>query len=158
KREESLRRHLERYSNVSVVPAPLATDAKELAIALKAKLADPAVAPLSEAEAKEYTEKAIRYLSRMARGELSGYDIRPATDVVLSAAQSNRLSTEGQVAAFEAASRLRSARPQSILAGAVLDSSRPPTLRVAAAELLTRHIQKYGALLTRGQIQSLEDI
>ena len=41
-REDALRRQLARYPNVTVLPAGLATDARELEIALKAKVADPA--------------------------------------------------------------------------------------------------------------------
>lgn len=155
-REDALRRYVERYGNVTVVPSALATDAKELEIALKAKIADPAAAPLSEAEAREYAEKAIRFLGRMGRGELAGYDIRVAAEAILVAAQSARFSPEGQIAALEAASFLSGSRPQTVLANAVIDPRRQPLLRVVAADLLTRHIQKNSALLTRSQVQTLE--
>src|SRR5262249_8669670 len=72
-REEALRRYTERMVNVTVIPHPLALSVKELQAEIKARAAD-AGGPLSEEELKEYAEKSIRYLARMAKGELTGYD------------------------------------------------------------------------------------
>lgn len=155
-REDALRRYAERYNNISVVPEALTQDAKELAIALKAKVADPSRAPLSPDEARAYAENAIRYLGRMARGEFPGYDFSQAMEVIQKAAVSVQLSPEGQMASLEAASALAGARGQTLLLNAVLDNRRQPLVRIVAADFLTRHIQKHGVILSQNQVQGLE--
>jgi hypothetical protein len=154
-RVDALRRFVERYANVTVIPQVLAGEADELAIAFRAKIADPAATPLSPQESQDYAERAIRYLARMSRGELADFDFRPAAGAALDALRANRLSPDGSIAAAEIASRVPGSRAQTELLNAALDGRRQPVPRIAAADLLTRHIQQFGPLLTRDQVQSV---
>ena len=61
----------------------------------------------------------------MAKGDLPGYDVRPAGDAILNAVRAGRLSPEGQVAACEAAATLSGSRVQTELLNAALDGRRP---------------------------------
>jgi CheY-like chemotaxis protein len=153
-REDALRRYTERMVNVTVIPHPLALSVKELQAEIKARAAD-AGGPLSEEELKEYAEKSIRYLARMAKGELTGYDFRPAADVILEALRAGKVSPEGQLAAIEAVGRLPGSKAQTELFNVVLEEKRALPLRNAAASELLRHIQQHSVLLTRDQIANL---
>jgi CheY-like chemotaxis protein len=154
-REEALKKFAERYPNVMVLPAALAATPQELAIAFKGKMTEPGAGPLTDAEQKAYAELAGRELARMAKGELAGYDVRPAADAILNALRAGRLSAEGMVAVTEAAARLPGARAQTELAHAAVDGARPALQRFAAADLLARHIQRHGSLLTVQQVDAL---
>jgi CheY-like chemotaxis protein len=154
-REENLSRLVERYRNVIVIPIGLALEPRRLSD-IFSRIRGASGPALSDAEMKEYAEKAIRYLSRMAKGELSGYEVRPAAEVLLNTLRDGGLSNEGQQAAVEAAARLPGARPQTELANVVLDAKRPLPLRTLAAEELVRHVQQHGAALGRNQIGALE--
>jgi CheY-like chemotaxis protein len=155
-REDAVRRYSEHFANVLTVPARILGDAPQLQGLLQARIAEPGNQPLPPTEMKEYAERAVAWLSWLVRGEPSGYDIRPAADVVLQALRSpSRLRPEGQVAAAEIASRLPGGEPQQVLADVVLDAKRPPAVRVAAAALLVRSIQAHRPLLSRGHVARL---
>jgi CheY-like chemotaxis protein len=157
-REEAVRRYAERYPNVTVVPFGLAVAPKELQDFLRSRLADAAGPPLSEAERKDYAERAARHLGAIARGEYPGYDARPAADAALAALRSGRLSPEVQVALVDVAERLAGPRVQGDLAAVVADARRPAPVRSAAARALVRHIQQQGLLLAPTQAAALEGL
>jgi CheY-like chemotaxis protein len=151
----SLQRYVERFPNVTVIPAALALDDKAIKEQINARLAEPGSQPLSEAEQKEYAEKAVRALARMAKGELPGYDIRPAADALFAVLHAGKLSPEGLTAAIEAIGRLTGPQVPTELLNVILDAKRPLPLRLAAATELLRHIQKHSPALTRAQVESL---
>src|SRR5262249_50659508 len=97
-REEAARRPAGRSPNWSAAPFARPTAPKELQAFLRPGLGDALSPPLSEAERKDYAERAAHDLAAIARGEYPGYDVRPAADTVLAALASGRLSPEGQVA------------------------------------------------------------
>jgi hypothetical protein len=90
----------------------------------------------------------------MAVGEVKGYDVEPARDVILKTLSSNDLGS----LAIEAAGRLPGAAPQTKLADIVLDNNRPAGLRSQAAEELVRHIQAHGLALSMNYVRSLQDL
>jgi hypothetical protein len=147
-REASLRRLTERYRNVWIVPL----DSEALKRELPARIADAMGRPLSEAERKAFSAEAVLWLARLARGEVAGYDLRPAERAILEAIRSDELGA----LAIEAAGRLPGRTAQSELATAVLDSNRPAPLQAAAAAELSRHLQRYGLGLTNDQVKALE--
>src|SRR5262249_62206287 len=122
----------------------------------EARARAPGAPRLTEAERKEYAEKALRWLARMARGETPGYDARPAGDSVLNALHQPNLSKEAVLAAVEIAGRLPGPRPQTELANVVMETTRPIEVRKAAAQELVRHLQTHGLALTRAQSEALE--
>lgn len=109
---------------------------------------------LSEAERKDYAALAMLWLSRIARGEVAGYDAQPVQSAILQGLMSNDLAP----LAVEAAGSLPNPEAQRGLARVVLDSDRPANLRTAAARSLTLSIQHFGLHLTveqKGALQAL---
>jgi HEAT repeat protein len=160
-REESFRRFVGQYRNVSVLPEVLAFDAEALKHAIKAGLDEVGSQPLTPAEQKDYAEHAIQWFAAMATGGLPGYDVRPAAKTLIETLQSDKLSDRGLAAAIVTVGRLPAfdgVRPQSALAGFVLSSKYKPALRSAAAQELLRHIQLHGAALGAGEVKSLEEL
>jgi CheY-like chemotaxis protein len=149
--EDNLRRMTERQPNISVISVSQVWDDKRLSDALHARLADAASKPVAGAESKDNAAKAFEWLVRLARGEVSGYDLRPATGPILAALRSKELAN----LAVEAAGRLPGSAPQRGLAGVVLDPGQPESLRSAAAIELSRHIQQHGLLLPEEQVRSI---
>lgn len=158
RKAESLRRLAGDYRNVWVVAGGVILDADGLKRLLAECLADAGTPPLSNAERGFYTERALIWLARMARGEVQGYDIRPAADTILAALRAGRGGEQGQFAALLASSRLPGAKPQSELAGFILDPNRPAPLRFVAANELVRHIQQNGVVLPPVQIKALQEL
>ncbi len=156
RREDALRRYTLRWPNITVIAAPFAIDANALKPLIQSRLADPASPALSAAELKAYAERSIKGLARVARGEVTGYDVTPAGPTVLAALRApSRLTPEGQIAAMDVASRLKGEEAQTVLANVATDGKRPLAVRVAAANALVRHIQQFSPLLTRDQVRVL---
>ncbi len=156
-REPAVRRYTAKWSNITVVPSPFAIDANALKPLIQARLSDPANPTLSPAELKAYSERSIKYLARLARGEVAGYDVTPAGPTVLAALRApSRLTPEGQIAAMDVAIRLKSEEAQTVLANVLTDAKRPMAVRVAAANALVRHLQQFSRLLIRDQVRALD--
>jgi hypothetical protein len=150
--EENLRLMTRGQPNITVISASQIWNEKSLGQELRARLSDPATKPLTGAEAKDNAAKALEWLARLGRGEVPGYDLRPAADAIVKALHSNDLAN----LAVEAAGHLPGRLPQRELANVVLDQARPEGLRSAAAIELCRHIQQFGLLLTKEQIGAVE--
>jgi CheY-like chemotaxis protein len=150
--QEQLRPIIEPYRNVWVVPSTTTVDV------LKSEINDKVTSslgrPLTDAERKNNAAVAMLWLKRMALGEVKGYDVEPARDVILRSLSSNELGS----LAIETAGRLSGAAPQARLADIVLDNNRPAGLRSQAAEELVRHIQAHGLALSSNQVKSLQDL
>ena len=150
--EETLRRNMARYPNITVIPVTLALDAKALRPFIRSRLDDPANPTLSAKEMKDYAERSIEHLAHLARGEVAGYDVAPAGPTVLEALRaSSKLTPKGQGFAIDIAARLRGAEAQIVLANVLADSKRTTAVRIAAANALIRNIQQFSPLLTRDQ-------
>jgi hypothetical protein len=108
---------------------------------------------LSSAERKMYTGMAMDWLWRIARGEVKGYDLRPALPALVEVLRSPELA----LPAIETISRVPGLEPQQRLLGVVLDPKRGQ-LRSAAALQLNRHIQENGLLLQKGQIDQVRAV
>jgi hypothetical protein len=156
--EERLRRNMARSPNITVIPAPLALDAKSLQPLLQSRLNDPANPALSEKELKDYAERSIEHLSRMARGEAVGYDVAPAGATVVEALRApSKLTPKGQGFAIDIAARLRSEDAQTVLANVLTDAKRTTAVRIAAANALIRSIQQFSPLLTPAQARGIAE-
>ncbi len=144
RREEELRRYVEQFRNVWVVPTNQINEPRVLQARLQERLEEAAMPPLSRAERKEYAETALYWLARMATGELRGFDVRPAADAVIGALLGPPLGEEAMVNAVRFAGTVPSARAQNALIDVVVKPARALPVRVAAAEELQRHIQRFG--------------
>ncbi len=83
--EEKLRRQVQFYKHVTVIPAGFAFNSEDLEVLFGQRTSNPKSAPLTEAEMKYYGERAMVWLGRLARGDIQGFDVRPALDVVAGA-------------------------------------------------------------------------
>jgi CheY-like chemotaxis protein len=108
------------------------------------------------AERQDHADRALIWLGRLAKGEVTGYDVTPAADTLLNALRYAKHGEEATAAAISAVGRLHGAKVQGALADFVLDDKRPAALRSQAAVELTRHIQQRGKLLTPTQTGALD--
>ncbi len=148
--EAALRRLTEQYRNVWI--APNTTDKESLRRILTLRITEANGAPLTEAERKADAVAAMRWLDRLARGEVTDYDVRPAAAAILKGLRNPDLA----MLAIDAASRLPGPTPQRELAQVVL-SGAPPAVRAAAADALAHNIQLRGVVLA-GEIVPLQEL
>jgi CheY-like chemotaxis protein len=153
-REDAVQRYTENTPNVSVLPQALALNPTDLKPFLQARLGESGP-PLSEAEQKEFAEKAIRHIADLAKGVPPGIDVRPAAETVYTALRSAGLSPEGEIDAIHIVGTFAGAKPQTELTDVVLNDKRPAKVRAAATAELIRHIQEHGLTLTGPQVNSL---
>src|SRR5262249_55501741 len=136
---------------VSVVSPGLLDDPKQLQVRLRGEEGKTQTKPLTEAEQKDYAERSIQYFARMARGEITGYDVKEHAEAIYNALRGDKLSEKGQSAALDIVARLSAPRSQVELAAVVLDDKRPLPLRVKATDELVKHIQQNSLLLVADQ-------
>jgi CheY-like chemotaxis protein len=158
RREDALRRFVERSPNITVVSAGLPSDVARLKAVFQERLNDPDNPPLSQAELQDYAERAIRQLADLAEGVPPGYDVTLAADAVLEALRGARLGEEGQRAALVVAGRLPGPKPQAVLVDVILDGKRSAVLRSAAVTQLVRQAQTRGPALDGTQVTALENL
>jgi CheY-like chemotaxis protein len=151
-----VRRLIWRYRNVWVEPERILLQVSNLKTMLQTRIKEAMGRPLSDAEREVFAERAIDWLNLMARGELSGYDVRPAEDAVYKVARSGKVKLSGL--AIEILGRLSRAEAQRELAAIVLDTTKDPKLRHAAAFYLSRHIQQNMLVLEKMQIKRIGEL
>jgi CheY-like chemotaxis protein len=158
RREEALKRWLEGYQTVAVAPLGSLEDPKKLRYRLFGEEGKTETKPLTEAEHKEYAEKAIQYFARMARGEIDGYYLQPFADTIYNALRGAKLSEKGQADAIDVVVHLSALRSQTELTDVVLDEKRPLGLRVKATDALITHIQQNSLLLVGDALARLRKL
>jgi CheY-like chemotaxis protein len=139
-----------RFEGVVVIPQT--TDAPSLKSVLSKEISNQSGQPLSDVERKEYAALAMTWLSRIARGEVAGYDVRPFQAAILQGLTSKDLA----LLAIDGAGSLPSPEAQRQLAKLVLDGDLAAPLRSAAARNLTQNIQHFGLHLTAEQVGALK--
>ena len=148
----AMRRAAERYRNMWVMRTNI--DPEALKKLIPDRVTEALGKPLTPEERKAFANDSMVWLKRISAGEVAGFDARPAESVIL-----NALHTESlRPLAIEAMRGLPGKVPQRELAAIVLTKDTPPEIRNAAALELSRHIQKYGLQLDRGQIKGLVDL
>ena len=148
---EALTKLAQRYRNVKVYSDLLLVLNDELKNALENQIKDAAGAKLTTAERKEFAKVALDVFWRMGRGEIQGYDLRPAQDAIVQILNNPEMALE----AMETLGRLPGQEAQARLASVVLDGSKGK-MRLPAAMELNRHIQKNGLMLDKAQTTSLK--
>ncbi len=154
-REGSLTRFTSRYPGVTVVQTAALVNPEELRTAL-ATLRRAAPPPPNPAALGSNAETALRILHALASGTPRGYDVAPVGEAVLNALRNGKLSEQGQLYAVGIASRLPGNRPQPELADVLTDGGRPAKVRLAAADGLVQHVQKFGNVLPAAQRKTLD--
>lgn len=156
KRVDALKKHFRKQDNIRVVSTGHFSDSQAIQRDIQLTLAEINAPALSEEERKDYAERAVFWLARISRGELPGYDARPATVALLSALTPGRLSDQGMVNLAEALGNLSLGRVQPELAAIVMDGKRIPPVRIAAVQSLIKHIQRNGILMSLEEVTQLE--
>jgi CheY-like chemotaxis protein len=138
--EVRLMRQLRSYEAVRVIPEPYTQT--YLQSDLDAVYADPAERPRDPAEKRDAARLAVSWLSRMATGEVSGFDVKPAAAVLIQALQRDDLAE----AAIDGVAHLPTGEAQQALVSLSVQPGRPVDLRNRAADAAIRHIQANGKL------------
>jgi len=138
--EAKVSRLMRNFPAVAVIPEPYTRVGFEDDV--KAAFADPADAPRDPAEKKAGAKLAIEWLSKMATGEVTGFDVKSAEPELLAALRIDDLAEP----AIEAVSRSASAESQQGLISLALTGNRPVDLRLKAADAAIRHVQTRGKL------------
>jgi hypothetical protein len=143
-RSEAMRKLASRYKNVEVTRPGTFFDPLELRERLVFWLEESRSPALSKEERQAFAVASLRQLSKMARGELKGYDARPAVDAVVKALRDPTLPDEAKLDGIRIVGALSGSTAQRELAAIVLDESQKLPARLLAAEELQKHLQAYG--------------
>lgn len=146
-RQEEMKALARQFRQTTMLPEAALTLPEDLKKTFDEAIKDSSGAKLSADERKALPRIALDILWRMARGEITGYDVRPAADALWAATLSEDLAVE----AIETLGRVPGAENQQKLVFVVLDPARGK-LRLPAAIELNRHIQRHSLLLTSRQI------
>jgi len=136
-------------AGVTVIPEPFSPVG--LAELLQSEAADPSQLPRDPAETKQAAKVAVEWLRRLAVGEVTGYDIRPAGPALRQAMQDDELAEN----AIEAVAHIPTAEAQQDLLFVALSGTRPVPIRMRAADRVIRHVQQYGKLIPENQTTTL---
>ncbi|HWY86888.1 MAG TPA: hypothetical protein VNX28_09195, partial [Gemmataceae bacterium] len=151
-KKEILTQAVQRYRNVKVYPEIALVAGEDLKNLVEAQIKEASGVKLALAERKEFARVALDVLWRMARGEIQGYDLRPAQDAVVETLRRPDMALE----ALEILGRISGQEPQVRLAAVVLNVGLGKE-RLPAAIELNRHIQKYGVMLDKAQVTGLKE-
>jgi CheY-like chemotaxis protein len=139
-----------RYPRVSVI-SPVPATVEMLKLNLETTQQSRQVIPLSEAERRAYAQRALEWLRRMASGEKSGYDVRPAQSTLIQALGNDELAP-GAAAVL---ALLGGKANQQALADLVINGSRSEEVRAEAARSLRASMQRHGIFLKPEQLAGL---
>ncbi len=103
---------------------------------------------LTEEERQYMAETAVIVLARMGDGAPPGYDIRPATDELISVLRATNLTDPILVAASRGLSHIPGLPAQLRLAESVMDSKRSVLVRAGIADNLIMHMRRHTILLS----------
>jgi hypothetical protein len=147
--EQKLERLLRAYPRVKITPIPYGPAG--LADDIRAASADVAQLPEDPAVRRRDAKLAVEWLRRMAVGEVTGYDVRPAGTTLRRALRDDELAPD----AIDAVGRLPSAEAQQDLLFLALSAGKPMPLRIRAGDQTIRHIQTFGKLTPPNQVDAL---
>jgi hypothetical protein len=144
-REKSMQKFVGNEPSVLVIGEDKFVAGDDLKNQIETHIKNVQIAKLSPAERKEFSKFSMDTLWRMARGDIAGYNVMPALDVVLNQIRNPDYAVE----ALEILGRLPGKEVQYRLAGIVADNTRDVKLRIPAAMELNRHIHANGVLLDK---------
>jgi hypothetical protein len=147
--ERRLERLLRNYPRVKITPEPYGLTG--LAEDIRAATGDVSQLPQDPATRRRDAQLAVEWLRRMAVGEVSGYDVRPAEATLRRALRDDALAED----AVDAVGRIPSAEAQQDLLFLALSAGKPLPLRVRAGDQTIRHIQSFGKLTPANQVAAL---
>ena len=123
--DDRLQRIARAVGGVNVIMEP--ASALALSDDIGKAAADPALKPVPAAVKRHNSRLAVEYLRRMAVGEITGFDVRPAEPALRAALRDDELAT----AAADAVARFGTPEAQQDLIGTALGIGRPLPIRAA---------------------------
>jgi CheY-like chemotaxis protein len=150
--EARLSKQFRNVASVRVVPeAPSRT---WLEADVNAAFQNPADRPRDTAEKKAAAKLAVSWLSKMATGEVKGFDAKAAAKELIDALGSEDLAE----AAIDGVSRFPTAEAQQELITSALRIGRALPVRVKSADAAIRHVQMNGKLVAKPLIDGVIDL
>ncbi|HYV38478.1 MAG TPA: hypothetical protein VE988_22530 [Gemmataceae bacterium] len=153
-----LKKQLEDAIKFAAAPEPLKHAPQEQQPWLQYEVRRGKGQAVSVAEKKKFAADSLDWFAQMARGELAGYDLLPAKDVLFTALKQD----ETAPLALRVVARLATVEAQRQVANVLLDAKKTDLLDAkktvfyeAVAKELNRHIQKNGLVLTPDQVNLL---
>jgi hypothetical protein len=147
--EARLTKQLRHVPALRVVPE--APSRQWLEADVKAAYADPADRPRDAAEKKAAAKLAVSWLSKMATGEVKGFEAKAAAAELVAALRSDDLAD----AAIDGAARFPTAEAQQGLLTTALTIGRALPTRIKAADAAIRHVQVNGKLTAQTLIDGV---
>jgi hypothetical protein len=144
-REKVVRKLVATNPNTLVITEDKFKPDDVLKAGVEALIKNAQIAKLTPAERKEFSQFSMYKLWQMGRGELQGYDITPALDVIIAQLK----SPDDAVAALEIMGRQPGKNIQNRLAALVGDGKNDIKLRMPAVIELNRHLQRNGVLIDK---------
>ena len=134
---------------VTVVPEPNSVLA--LQDDIRKAVGDPSQLPVPADVKKDNAKLAVEYLRRMAVGEITGFDVRPAAPALRAALRDDDLADM----AIDAVARFGTPEAQQDLIAVALGIARPLPIRIHAAERAIQNVETFGRLVPSPQLQAL---
>lgn len=156
-REDKLTRHLAPDKRVRVIRAGALGQPSAAIQTISSTLQETKQIPLRSEDQLAMANQAADLLGRMATGNIAGYDVRPAGKAMEQALSSEALAPQAKLALTQALTVIPGGSPQARLAGMAGDPARSAPERYAAADALSRHVQRHGRLLPDAQVKNLEN-
>jgi DNA-binding response OmpR family regulator len=138
---------LAKLPNVKVIAAA-PTSPELLKVEVDSLVSDKTKPVLSAAERSAMARAAVDYLSRIASGEIKGYDLTAADSSLIKALNDDALAVQASAALAYRPTR----EAQMALTTVLLNESRPAPIRAAVASSLRAHVQRFGNRLTAEQV------
>lgn len=147
--EARIAKTLHGYPAVHIIPKPFGRS--ELAADLRMAFVGARQAPRDPTEKRAAQRLAVAWLSKMATGDVSGFDVKSAEPELRAALRVDNLAED----AIPAVARFGSAEAQQDLLSVALTAGRPLPLRSLAADAAIRSIQVHGKSIPKSLIDPL---
>ena len=152
-REKAVKRFVAKDSGVAVITEDQFQPGDDLKNLVADHFKNAQVVKLTPAERLLFASTSMDTLWRMARGEIQGYNVMPALDVIKAQAR----SPEYGLPALEILGRVPGRDIQALLARIVGNPAEDvKTMRTPAVMELNRHMQKYGVQVDKKQVSDLK--
>ena len=147
--DDKLERIARVVGGVNVIAEP--SSALALSDDIDKAATDPARKPVPAAVKRQNAKLAVEYLRRMAVGEITGFDVRPAETALRAALRDDEFA----MMAADAVARFGTPEAQQDLIGTALGIGRPMPIRLHAADRAIQNVETFGRLAPPAQVQAL---
>lgn len=150
--EARLSREFRNVAALRVIPEP--PTPKWMEAEINAVFQDPADRPRDPAEKRAGAKVAVAWLAKMATGEVTGFDAKPAAAELIGALRADETAD----AAIDGTVKFPTAPAQEGLISTAVQLGRPLPIRLKAADAAVRHIQANGKLTAKPLVDAVIDL